>query len=85
MTPGKTGGHTGEFELESPEGGDTIFCIAAFGALCFQQFLFPPVTPGVIIVSPLRGYAKPTFTLKNKKKINISAGLFRANLREKFF
>jgi hypothetical protein len=66
VKPGVSGPH----EVKNPEVGDTSFCIAAFGALNLMVYLIPPVAPGVINVSPLRGYAKPGFNLKITYPIN---------------
>jgi len=43
----------GLLKAQSPEGGDTIFRFAAFGALQSKIARLPPVSLGVIIVMPL--------------------------------
>ncbi len=58
MTPGKTGDHTGVFELESPEGGGTIFVSPPSGLLA----LWGSLTPGFT-----RGYYCPTSSMLGEK------------------
>ena len=53
-------------ETQSPEGGDTIFCIAPFGALGPYIHLIPRALPGVIIVRPSLGLLVVTIQIVTK-------------------
>ena len=73
MTPGPAaadGGYEEVLVFRAPKAAiQTSLCVAAFGALLNYTTCLPRVLPGVIIVSPLRGFLWSLVKFPQKKQL----------------